>query len=140
MIPVPPATQQPSEAALAACVGYIVSGAGSAGVNGCYTRDTTAEHYVLGKTGHSLYRQEGVWHIGQSGKSVSYGSAHNASAPPGGPASRTVPTTRTRLSEADGLLCAMLLCAMLLCAMLLCVMLLCVMLLCVMLTATADSN
>jgi hypothetical protein len=70
------------------CVGYLVTGAGSAGANGCYKQKhggsaqpaAAAPIWVLDAT-HQLYSWHGQWHIGDNGKSVSYASLSAATPP-----------------------------------------------------------
>ena len=63
----------------AGCVGYFVSGAGTDGVNGCYT--ASGQTWALDAT-HQLYSFKGDWHIGSVGHSVSYTTLSTAPIPP----------------------------------------------------------
>eukprot|EP00937_MAST-01D_sp_MAST-1D-sp2_P006970 g6970.t1 len=66
------------------CVGYLISGAGSPEVDGCYQQQGTygmSPRFVL-DGGHELYAWQGVWRLGLSGKNVTYTSMATSVAPP----------------------------------------------------------
>eukprot|EP01050_Picozoa_sp_SAG11_P011483 SAG11_NODE_1217_length_5498_cov_3.519444_4_plen_471_part_00 len=72
-----------------ACVGYVVTGAGSVGANGCYAREgahTGANARYRMDATHELYSWHtpsgAVWHITAKRKSVLYASVSPTSAPP----------------------------------------------------------
>jgi hypothetical protein len=65
--------------AVAACDGYAVSGAGVAGVDGCYSKQ---RNVFVKDASHSIYPWASVWHIGTEGKSVFYTSLHPSASPP----------------------------------------------------------
>ena len=73
------------DGAAAGCVGYAVSGAGTDGVDGCYTEShtetTRGQMWVLDAT-HQLYSFQGKWHLGNNGHSVSYTTLSTAPIPP----------------------------------------------------------
>jgi hypothetical protein len=72
------ATSSSSDAA--DCVGYLVSGAGSPAVDGCYTQKASAALFEL-DSGHQLYPWQGVWRLGLTGKNTSYAEAAPSSWP-----------------------------------------------------------
>jgi hypothetical protein len=58
------------------CTGYLVSGAGTAGVNGCYKEASTpvcgsSPGFILDAT-HTLYFYGNAWRLGLCGKNVTY--------------------------------------------------------------------
>ena len=57
--------------AAAACDGYIASGAGAAGADGCYAVQHGTGNFVKDHN-HTLYAQGDVWRIGQPGVHVAY--------------------------------------------------------------------
>ena len=63
----------------AGCIGYLVSGAGSADANGCYAGNNS----VFSKdTTHAIYAHKGRWHLGHQGVSVEYATIGKSSSPP----------------------------------------------------------
>jgi hypothetical protein len=71
-----PGVAPPSQQPAPACVGYLVSGAGTAAVNGCYK--TVAKGLCGGSKGfaldalHELYEWQGVWRLGKCGGPHAY--------------------------------------------------------------------
>lgn len=66
------------------CVGYIVSGAGTPGVDGCYVYHPEGALYVK-DSGHELYTWDSVWRIGEKGKNISYIALKPSKFPPAAP-------------------------------------------------------
>jgi len=73
----------------APCVGYQVSGAGTAAVNGCYK--LVPQHVCEGSKGfvldakHELYEWKGTWRLGKCGAphaAVFYAATHKSALPP----------------------------------------------------------
>ena len=63
----------------AGCIGYLVSGAGSADANGCYAGNNS----VFSKdTTHTIYAYKSRWHLGHQGVSVEYSTIGESSSPP----------------------------------------------------------
>eukprot|EP00039_Didymoeca_costata_P012550 m.181046 g.181046 ORF g.181046 m.181046 type:complete len:387 (-) comp15511_c0_seq4:81-1241(-) len=66
------------------CVGYLVTGAGSTNVNGCYLQGPikfNSPSYILSKT-LQLYRYGGIWKIGDPGKNETYAAIDQTYLPP----------------------------------------------------------
>jgi beta-glucanase (GH16 family) len=70
-------------AEMSACVGYLVAGAGTAGVNGCYIEKSGSKPrmFVL-DSGHMLYSWKKVWRLGESGSVVTYETVKSSALPP----------------------------------------------------------
>ena len=66
----------------AACVGYIVSGAGSADADGCYVLAGKQKDVWTKDATHTIYSWEGLWHLGHTGVSVLYTTDGKAASPP----------------------------------------------------------
>ena len=60
--------------------GYLVSGAGTPGVDGCYLGQQGNAYRLDGN--HSLYAWQGFWHLAHVEKTVFYTSAAQSAAPP----------------------------------------------------------
>eukprot|EP00038_Savillea_parva_P013279 m.7803 g.7803 ORF g.7803 m.7803 type:complete len:430 (-) comp2480_c0_seq1:186-1475(-) len=65
------------------CIGYMVTGAGSADYNGCYVlhNDTTQVTFVKDAS-HAMYAWDGVWHMGLQGKVMGYEATSASPWPP----------------------------------------------------------
>ena len=79
---------EPSQVSAVGCAGYLVTGAGSADVNGCYrehkqqqAKDSQKPHWIL-DSAHQLYSWNGLWHLGDAGISVSYTTVATSPVPP----------------------------------------------------------
>ena len=71
----------PSEVtSIAPCAGYLISGAGSPSVDGCYHQRTTTLFAL--DDNHELYSWQGVWRLGCKGENVSYLAATPSAWPP----------------------------------------------------------
>eukprot|EP00040_Diaphanoeca_grandis_P027449 m.156277 g.156277 ORF g.156277 m.156277 type:complete len:335 (-) comp30983_c0_seq1:328-1332(-) len=69
---------------LLTCKGYLVVGAGSASVDGCYTEHGFYENrplYILDNS-NQLYAYQGTWKLGLNGHNVSYHAAFMSNYPP----------------------------------------------------------
>jgi hypothetical protein len=65
------------------CAGYLVAGAGTAAVNGCYVEKSGSNPpvFVLDSE-HTLYSFNGIWRLGKSGTGVTYMTVNSSTCPP----------------------------------------------------------
>ena len=85
--PPPSKSDDWDRSAVPSCKGFLVSGAGSSDVDGCYhyasgCSDVLRSPCLVKDQGFELYRYEGVWRLGMHGFNVSYLAAAPSELPP----------------------------------------------------------